>query len=115
MQHLSRKKSSQPQLTLTKDDSGKTFTVRVADEIAITLAENSSTGYTWAIDQTDSNILKSLGSKHVQGQSMPGAPGTRTFLFQALKQGTVHLKLKCWRPWSGNIADQFDVIINVNQ
>ena len=111
------KSISQPKFALTKANSGKTITVRVADEITITLTENSSTGYTWAIDQTNANILKSLGSKYVQNPApsgFVGVPGNRTFLFQALKQGTVHLKLKYWRAWSGSIADQFDVTINVN-
>lgn len=112
-------KSSQPKLTLTEADSGKTVTVDVADEIAITLAENPSTGYTWEIDQTDANTLESLSSKYVQDPAptvLVGVPGNRTFMFQALKPGTVHLGLKQWQPWEGNksIVNRFDVIINVN-
>ena len=105
-------KTSRPQLTLTKADSGKTFSVRVGDEIAIKLPENPSTGYTWTIDQTNSNILKSLSSTPASKSS-----GTRTFLFQALKQGTVHLRLKQRQSREGNKsnADQFNVTINVTR
>jgi inhibitor of cysteine peptidase len=111
-------KSSQPKITLTKADSGKTITVHVGDKIAITLPENPSTGYTWAIDQTNSNILKSLSSTYTQNPAhkpSAGVPGNRTFLFQVQQPGTVHLRLKQWRSREGNksITDRFDVTINV--
>ena len=110
-------KISQPNVTLTKGDSGKTITVRVGEKIAIKLAENPSTGDTWAIDRTNSSILKSLSSNYTQNPApkhSAGVSGNRTFLFQALKQGTDHLRLKYWRAQSGHIADRFDVTVNVS-
>jgi predicted secreted protein len=109
------RKSNLPKFTLTKKDSGKTITLRVGDKIAIKLAETPSTNYLWDIEQTDSNILKCLGSKYVQDPLSSEASGNRTFLFQALKPGTVHLKLKQWRLWESikPIIGRFNAVIKV--
>jgi inhibitor of cysteine peptidase len=103
-------------IRLTQADKGKSITAHSGDEVIITLPENPTTGYRWAIDQTDATILEAQGSTF---SSMPGGGvgngGTRTFTFTARQPGTAHLQLKLLRAWQGDssIIDRFDVTIQV--
>lgn len=103
-------------ITLTQADKGKSITVRIGDEIVIMLPENPTTGYRWAIDQTDENILvaQTPAFSPTPGGAIGGG-GTRTFTFTAKKPGTVHLQLKLLRAWQGDssIIDRYDVTIQV--
>lgn len=103
-------------MNLSASDNGKTVTVHSGDEIVITLDENPTTGYVWAIDKTDDSVL-TLKSSDYTGSGVPlaGAGGTRTFTFTAAKAGTVDLALKDWRSWEGDssIVGHFGVTIQV--
>lgn len=103
-------------ITLTEADKGKTIQVHQGSEIVIRLEENPTTGYRWAIDQTNNTVLASQNPSFspTQGGGI-GAGGTRTFTFIAKQSGTVHLQLKLWREEEGksSIKDRYDVIIQV--
>lgn len=47
-----------PQLTLTHADKGKSFEARQNDVIILRLPENPTTGYRWALEEMDEEILK---------------------------------------------------------
>lgn len=103
-------------VTLTQADKGKSVTVHTGDQIVITLQENPTTGYRWAIDQTDATVLTAQNPSFspTPGGAI-GAGGTRTFTFTAKTPGTVHLQFKLLRAWQGDssIIDRFDVTIQV--
>ena len=103
-------------ISLTQADKGKTVTVHTGDEIVINLAENPTTGYRWAVDQTDATALTSQNPTFsaTPGGAIGGG-GTRTFTFTAKQHGTVHLQLKLLRAWQGDssIIDRFDVTIEI--
>ena len=75
-------------LSLVETDNDRTVDVRVGDVVRITLPENASTGYRWAIDRYGEDIVEALGSEprypagthgrlrrrdcvHLQGQPAP--------------------------------------------
>ncbi len=102
--------------TLTEADKGKTIEMHQGDRIVIQLKENPTTGYRWAIDKTDDQVLASQNAEFspTPGTGIGGG-GTRTFTFIAKQPGTVHLQLKLWRSWVGDssIIDRYDVTIQV--
>ncbi len=103
-------------VTLSTADNGKTVHVHTGDLVMIKLNENPSTGYLWAIDQSDNAILSLQGSDYTPtpGEAL-GSGGTRAFTFVAKKPGTVHLRLKLWRSFEGDasIIQRFGVTIQV--
>ena len=108
--------NSMSTITLTQADKGKSITVHPGDEIVIRLPENPTTGYRWAIDQADENILvdQTPAFSPTPGGAI-GSGGTRTFTFTAKQPGAVHLQLKLLRAWQGDssIIDRYDVTIQV--
>jgi inhibitor of cysteine peptidase len=110
--------SSQPALTLTEADSGKTFSVLLGSEIAIELRDNPTTGFSWSCEMPDQTGLYRVSSDYTQDPAPPGmygVGGTRKLLFRAAQNpGTFHLRLKHRQPWEGGmIGSQLDITINV--
>jgi len=117
-------KSGTPEQTvvLTKQDKDKMLNVAVGESFVITLDENPTTGYVWAVDeQPESLVLQSSDYVSDAPPDKPdrpmivGAGGKRTFTFVAQKSGTTTLKLKHWRSWEGDtsIVDTFSVSVVV--
>ncbi len=93
-------------LTLTEDDNGDSYTVKVGDTITVNLEGNPTTGYTWESDMAEGEgtLLVLLGGEPLYTQTetaseVVGGGGTFTFNFQAVDAGQVELKLKYWRPF----------------
>lgn len=117
-------KSNTPEQTviLTKQDKDKMLNVAVGESFVITLDENPTTGYVWAVEGQP-ELLVLQGSDYVSDAPphkpdhpmIVGAGGKRTFTFMAQKSGTTTLKLKHWRPWEGDasIVDTFSVPVVV--
>ena len=101
---------------LTQADNGRTIQAHTGDQIIISLDENPSTGFLWAIDKTDNSMLTQQSSDFTP---MPGGAlgsgGTRVFTFVAKNAGTVNLQLKYWRSFEGDssIIRRFNVTIQV--
>ncbi len=104
------------QLTLTEADSGKTVQAHPGDRILIQLSANVTTGFSWAIDKTDTTIL---ALQHESYTPYPGGAigsgGTTVFTFIAQHAGTAHLQLKYWRSWEGDssIVKHYDITVQV--
>lgn len=106
------------ELTITQADGGKLFAVRPGDAIAIRLPENPTTGYQWAIDPGNSEIIEQLESVFSPGsETSIGSGGVRIFTFRAKTPGTVQMRLKKWRSWQGDssIVERFEVTIQVRE
>lgn len=98
-------------LSITEADKGKTLEVRRDDLIVVRLPENPTTGYRWALDEDQHEILFLEKSEF----SLPKSPkvgggGTRIFTFRAKRAGTAQIRLKNWRDWEGeaSVIDRFD-------
>jgi inhibitor of cysteine peptidase len=102
-------------LLLVETDNDRTVDVRVGDEVRISLPENASTGYRWAIDRYDENIIEALGSEPRYPAGAVGSGGEIAFTFKARKAGTGEIALKHWRHWEGDrsIIARFRARLNV--
>src|SRR5664279_4227950 len=50
-------------LSLVEKDSGRTIDIRSGETVEITLPENATTGYRWAIDHCDEEIIEALATE----------------------------------------------------
>ena len=104
------------QLTLTEADVGKTVQAHPGDHIMIQLSANPGTGFSWAIDRTDTMTLTLQRESYTPSSGGAlGSGGTAVFTFIAQRAGTVNLHLKYWRSWEGDssIVKRYDVTIHV--
>lgn len=97
-------------------EPAQTISVNVGQEFIIALKDQSaSTGYSWQ-EEIDDSFLRLVESKYEPpAKPMPGAPGTRSFQFKALKKGETKVTMTCKQPWEGGGVDEakiFTVSIN---
>lgn len=89
-------------LILASADNNRTAELRVGERVKVGLPDNPSTGYTWAIDETDNRLLALDGAEYNEPtEGFIGARGRRIFTFTARQPGEVTLRLKYWRFWDG--------------
>jgi inhibitor of cysteine peptidase len=102
-------------VTLVEADNGRTVELRVGDTVRVTLAENATTGYRWAIDRCDEDVIEPLGSEPRYPSGAIGSGGEVTFSFQGKKAGTGEVVLKNWRQWEGDasVTNRFRIRLNV--
>lgn len=97
-------------------DNGQSVTMKVGDMLQLMLAENPTTGYTWAIVTNDGDVLTLSGEPAYEVESDAiGAGGTRTFMFQAAAPGTSVLQLVNARQWETAVepAETFMMTVQV--
>jgi inhibitor of cysteine peptidase len=98
---------------LAQDDSGRTITAAVGEELVIGLAENPTTGYRWQAE-FDTSILQASGDRYDASSPLRGAPGTRFFSYTTLQPGETTLTLVNRRSWEqGAGIDQFVIDLEV--
>jgi len=91
-------------MTLTEADNGKTVTVRVGETVAVTLQENASTGYRWAIDGAGPALVTVHGPDASYPSGAVGSGGLVRWAFEAKAPGATNVALKRWRPWEGDAS-----------
>lgn len=100
--------------SLTEVDNERTVDVRVGESVRLTLPENATTGYRWAIHRLDRDVVGEAGSEpHPSGGAI-GSAGHVTFDFIAKKAGRGEIALKYWRHFEGegSVDKRFSVRIN---
>jgi len=95
-------KAPNAMLSLAETDNGRTVDVRLGDTVQVTLRENATTGYRWAIDRYDEEFVEVLKSEPHYTANTIGVGGTVAFTFQGRKAGTGEVVLKNWRHWEGD-------------
>jgi inhibitor of cysteine peptidase len=100
--------------SLTEADNERTVDLRVGESVRLTLPENATTGYRWAIDRLDRDVVDMAGSDSHYGGGI-GAAGNVTFDFTARKAGSSEIALKYWRHFEGDasIVKRFSFRLNV--
>lgn len=77
--------------------------------LRLNLATNPSTGYQWAAQAQISDPAVIVQRDHYDsgpsGVHLPGAPGTATWTFEALKPGTTTVATTYGQPWPGGVKD----------
>src|SRR5690349_4206950 len=93
-------------MTLTENDSGRTFDANAGSTFTVRLKENPTTGYRWAVESLSG--LELLEDNFERGTAA-GSPGVRVFQFRVPASGSHDLRLHSWREWQGNssISERF--------
>jgi len=89
-------------VTIEKQDNDKEITVKPGDIIRIELEEMGSAGYSWVVDNLNTEYLEMLskGTKPIS-EDKPGAPVLRIWMFKAKKKGFVEINMDHYRVWEG--------------
>lgn len=87
--------------SLTEADNGRTVDLRAGESVRLTLPENATTGYRWAIDRLDRDVVEEAGSEAHPSRGAVGSAGNVTFDFKAKKAGSGEVALKYWRHFEG--------------
>ena len=100
--------------TLTEADNDRTIDIAVGDTVRISLPENATTGYRWAIDRVDNEVIEAVESEpHYAGNAV-GSGGNVMFTFKGKKSGSGEIVLKYWRHFEGDasVRKRFSVRLN---
>jgi inhibitor of cysteine peptidase len=111
-----RPEGQKSMLSITEQQDGTTVHVASHDLLQITLLENASTGFRWAVDQFDKQILELVDSEADYKPNTLGASGEVSFLFRARAPGASTIELKNWRHWEGDssITRRFHLQVQVD-
>ena len=88
--------------SLTETDNERTVDLRLGEGVRLTLPENATTGYRWAIDRLDRDAVEEAGSQAHPSRGAIGSGGNVTFDFTAKKAGSSEIALKYWRHFEGD-------------
>jgi len=101
---------------LVQTDNNRTIDIRLAETVKITLPENATTGYRWAVERYEQKLFSERPSQaHYPVTTGVGSGGEVDFIFQAKKSGTGDIMLKQWRSWEGDssVIARFHIRIRV--
>jgi inhibitor of cysteine peptidase len=100
--------------SLTEADNERTVELRVGASVRLTLPENATTGYRWAIDRLDRDVVEEAGSEAQPSGGAIGSAGNVSFDFRVKKAGSGEIALKYWRHFEGDasIVKRFRVRLN---
>jgi inhibitor of cysteine peptidase len=86
------------ELQLSDSDNGAVVNLTRGGKLAIALASNPSTGFSWYVGERTGPGLELVNGPHYvpPGSTLPvlGAPGTEVFTFEATEAGTIQLVLE---------------------
>lgn len=105
-------------VTLSKADNGRAIAVDRDGAITITLESNATTGYSWAVDSIDDQVVTLESDTYVAPTNgMVGQGGTQEMTFRAMGTGESEVSLKYWRPWEGDasVVERFVVTVTVTE
>ncbi len=91
-------------MLLTETDNDRTVDIHPGDTVRITLPENATTGYRWAIDRYDEDFIEALGSEPRYTEKAIGSGGEVAFIFRGKKTGLGEIVLKHGRHWEGDAS-----------
>jgi len=103
-------------ITLTRAEHGKSIEAQVGDLITVSLNENPTTGFRWAIDESDDDAVALSSSEYaVTPRSRVGGGGRRVVTFEARKTGVSAIRLKLWHTWEGDssVTQRFAITLRV--
>lgn len=100
---------------LTEGVSGKTLVLEKSGLIALKLAGNPSTGYSWHM-VCDSDAISTVGSTFTipgNDDNRVGTPGVEIIFLAAKKPGTYNVKMEYKRAWEKNSLENFTFTVIV--
>ena len=90
--------------SLTEADNGRTVDVRVGETVSVTLPENATSGYRWAIDNLEQGVVEANEPKPRYPPGAVGSGGAVTFSFRSIGPGSGEVSLKQWRHFEGDAS-----------
>jgi inhibitor of cysteine peptidase len=87
---------------LTEQDAGRQVDLHLGQSCVVTLFENATTGYRWAIDAIDPSLLETAEVKPSYPGGAVGSGGHVAWRFVAKAPGTTSVNFKLWRQWAGD-------------
>lgn len=94
----------EPMLLLTEADNGRTLSLRLGEAVRLVLPENATTGYRWAIDHYDRDLIEVTPMEsHYPGTAL-GSGGEVELVFKGKGVGSGEILLKQWRHWEGDAS-----------
>jgi inhibitor of cysteine peptidase len=101
--------------SLTEEDRDRTIDIHVGEAVRISLPENATTGYRWAIERYDEEFIEALATEPHYTASALGSGGNVVFVFRGKRVGTGEIVLKYWRHWEGDrsVSTRFHIRFNV--
>jgi inhibitor of cysteine peptidase len=91
-------------VVLTEKDHDRTVDLRVGEPISVNLPENATTGYRWAIESIDPQLIEVRATEAEYPTNAIGAAGEARWTFVAEASGTTEITLKRWRHWEGDAS-----------
>src|SRR4030066_446115 len=89
-------------ITIKKQDNGKEFVVKPGDIIHIELEEMGAAGYSWFVDNLNTEYLEMLSKKTKSiSEGKLGAPVLGEWMFRMKKKGSVEINMDHYRVWEG--------------
>lgn len=102
-------------LLVVENDNGRTMDILVGETVRVSLPENATTGYRWAIERCDAECLDAISTEPRYTASAIGSGGEVEFTFQGKKVGDGEIVLRHWRHWEGDssVTARFHVRLRV--
>jgi inhibitor of cysteine peptidase len=101
---------------MTESDSGKTVGADVGDTLELSLDENPTTGYRWAVESLDTRVIAAQEGKYSSSSGGVGGGGSMKWSLKAIASGKTEFRLKLWRQWEGeaSVQKRFNVTLIVH-
>ena len=95
--------------------------IAVDGELTVVLCSNPSTGFEWpdSAEISDQTVLEQTDHEYnaPEGEGdeppAPGTPGTETWTFRALKEGTAEVSMEYSQPWEGGEKAWWTFVLTV--
>lgn len=102
-------------ILLTDQNQGQVVAVRVGQLVVLSLPENATTGYRWAIDRIDTNLVEAGEPVRQYASTAVGSGGRIEWVFSLKAPGNTEIALKQWRRWEGDrsVVTRFHVQLRI--
>ncbi len=100
---------------IVEKDNGRTLDIRLGELVRVSLPENATTGYRWAIDHFDQELIEIVATEPHYRSNAIGSGGEVDFIFKGKQLGVGEIMLKHWRQWQGDssIISRFQFRLHV--
>lgn len=100
--NLGEEMNDKTSITIKKQDNGKEITVKPGDIICVELEEMGAAGYSWFVDNLNTEHLEILPKKTklISGGKL-GGPVLGVWMFRAKKKGSAEINMSYYRVWEG--------------
>ncbi|HEY4263925.1 MAG TPA: protease inhibitor I42 family protein [Micropepsaceae bacterium] len=99
-------------MKIDQNFDARSVTIPVGEAIELSLPENPTTGFRWALIGTGAPVCALKADDFVPSSQKPGAGGTHNFTFLAHQSGETTISLRNRRKW-GDADTGRDFTLNV--